>query len=160
MRRQIPLPGINADNNRLGKLTAGLSNQLRRFHSGCTQDDALYASFKQLLYRFQLADATTHLDRNQRRAGYLPDDLQITELTGNGTIKVNNMQPGCPQRLPLQSHLYRVVREYRFLLIVALIQANAFTISKVYSRNNFYGTLPHRLTLKYMPQGIILYLYA
>ena len=51
------------------------------------------------------------------------------------------MQPGGSQRLPLKSYLYRVIGEYRFLLIVTLIQANAFTLSKVYSRNDFYCSL-------------------
>jgi hypothetical protein len=58
------LPGIYANNNRLAELTACLFNQLGIFHSGCTQDDTLYSSLKQLLYCFQLADATTQLDRN------------------------------------------------------------------------------------------------
>jgi len=54
------------------------------------------------------------------------------------------MQPGCPQRLPLQSYLYRVIGEYRFLFIVALIQANAFTTPDIYSRNDFYCSLTPR----------------
>jgi hypothetical protein len=42
----IPLPGINANNDRFAELAACLFNQLGVFNGGCAQDDTLYASFK------------------------------------------------------------------------------------------------------------------
>jgi hypothetical protein len=52
------------------------------------------------------------------------------------------MQPGRPQRLPLQGYLYRVIEEYRLLLVIALVEANALTVSDVYGRYNFRNNLP------------------
>ena len=51
------------------------------------------------------------------------------------------MQSWCPQRLPLESYLYRVVGEYCFLLIIALIQADTLALPQVYRRDYFYGNL-------------------
>ena len=52
------------------------------------------------------------------------------------------MQPWCPQRLPFQSYLYRVIREYRLLVIITLVKANALTMSNVYGGDYFYCNLP------------------
>ena len=57
------LSGINTDNNGLAEPATRLFNQPGVFHRGCAQDNALDASFKQLLYCFQPADATTQLGR-------------------------------------------------------------------------------------------------
>ena len=43
--------------------------------------------------------------------------------------------------MPPESRVYRVVRENCFLVVVALIQADALTISEVYGRNYFYCVL-------------------
>ena len=57
------------------------------------------------------------------------------------------MQSGCPQRLPLKSYLYRVIREYRFLIIVTLIEANTLTIPNIYRWDYLYFSLtPFPLT--------------
>jgi hypothetical protein len=48
------------------------------------------------------------------------------------------MQFWCSQRLPLQSYFQRVIGEYRFLIVVALIQADALATSKVYCRDYVY----------------------
>jgi len=63
------------------------------------------------------------------------------------------MQSWYPQRLPLQCYLYRVVREDRFLVKVALIQANAPAVSNVYGGDDFYNNLPYRLILEYFRHG-------
>jgi len=52
------------------------------------------------------------------------------------------MQPRCTQRLPPQGSLYRVIRKYRFLVIVTLIQANALTLPQVYGWDYFYCDPP------------------
>jgi len=52
------------------------------------------------------------------------------------------MQPGRPQRLPLQGHLYRVIEEDRLLLVVTLIEANALAVSEVYGWDYFYISSP------------------
>ena len=72
------------------------------------------------------------------------------------------MQPWCPQRLPLQGNLYRVIREYRLLIIVALIKANALTVSKVYSGDYFYVNLTpssYNLPYPYQPGLVSFGLY-
>jgi hypothetical protein len=53
------------------------------------------------------------------------------EFAGGGAVKVNNVYPGRPQGLPLQCYLRRVTREYRFLLIVTLVEADAPAFSDV-----------------------------
>ncbi len=57
----MPLPDINANDNRLAEVAACLFHQLAVFHGGGAQDDTVYPGFKQLLYCFQLADAASHL---------------------------------------------------------------------------------------------------
>ncbi len=70
------------------------------------------------------------------------------------------MQSGCPQRLPLKSYLYRVIREYRFLVIVTLIKTNTLTISKVNGRNYLYCSLtPFALTNFKVSLGNLSYHY-
>ena len=55
----MSLPGINTNNNGLAELTARLFDKLGVFHGGGAQDDPLDTSLKQLLYRFQSANAAT-----------------------------------------------------------------------------------------------------
>jgi len=64
------------------------------------------------------------------------------EFAGGGAVKVNNMYPGRPQGLPLQCYLRRVTREYRFLLIVTLVEADAPAFSDVQGWNYVYGFTP------------------
>jgi len=75
------------------------------------------------------------------------NDIQIKKLASSRTIKVNNMQPERSQRLPPESYIQGAVRKYRFAVIITLIKANTFTVSKVYGRNYFYVPLPHILEL-------------
>ena len=91
MGSNISLSGIKANNNGFAEATACLFNQPRVFYSGCTQNNPLDAGFKQLLYCFQLANASTHLGGNQYGTGYLVNNIQITEFTAGGAIKVNDM---------------------------------------------------------------------
>jgi len=62
------------------------------------------------------------------------------------------MQSACPQRLPLKSYLYRVIRENRFLVIVTLIETNTLTLSEVNGGDYLYGSL---LLPAYESSGII-----
>ena len=48
------------------------------------------------------------------------------------------MNSGSPQRLPLQSNLYRVLGEYGFPFVITLVEADAITFSEVYSRDDVY----------------------
>ena len=91
MGSDIPLSGIKANNNRFAEATARLFNQPRVFYGGCAQDNPFDTGFKQLLYCFQLANASTHLGGNQYGAGYLVNNIQIAEFTAGGAIKVNDM---------------------------------------------------------------------
>jgi hypothetical protein len=44
------------------------------------------------------------------------------------------VEAGCPQRLPLQGGFYRVFGEYRFALIVALVEADTPAAPDIYGR--------------------------
>jgi len=55
--------------------------------------------------------------------------------------------------LPLQSYLYRVFREDSLLIVVALIEANAVTTSKVYGRDYFYYLTSLTISLAITPVG-------
>ena len=134
----MPFPGINTDDNRFPEAAARLFNQPGVFHGGGAQDDPLYAGFEQLLDGLRSADASAELSGNQQAVGDVSYYLQINELTPGGAIQVNDMYPGCPQRLPLQGDLYRLLGEYRFLVIVTLIEADTLTLFQVYCRDNFY----------------------
>jgi hypothetical protein len=63
------------------------------------------------------------------------------------------MQSRCPQRLPLQGYLQRVIGEDRFLLVITLIEANAPAAFNVYGRDNFRNSLSYRLILEYFRHG-------
>jgi hypothetical protein len=60
----MTLPGINADNDGLTEVAAGLFDQCRVFYGRGTQDDAVYPGFEQFFYRVQTADAAADLGRN------------------------------------------------------------------------------------------------
>ena len=48
------------------------------------------------------------------------------------------MQPVCPQRLPLQSYLHRVIGKDSLFIVVALVQSDAVATSNVNGRDYFY----------------------
>ena len=138
MRGNPPLSGIDTNDNRVTEPAACLLNQIGIFHSGCAQDNALYTGLKPFFYCIYVPDATTQLGRDQYCAANLLDNIQISRPATGSAIKVNDMQPGCSQRLPSQSDLYRVIREDSLLVVITLVQANAVTTSNVYGRDYFY----------------------
>ena len=52
------------------------------------------------------------------------------------------MEAGRPQRLPLEGGFYRVVGEYRFALIVALVEADTPAAADIYGRDDFRSNSP------------------
>lgn len=147
-RSDKPFSGVNAYNNGFAEIAARFFNQLRVFYSSSPKDDAVNTGFKRLFYCLQLTDASTQLDRNQDGAGYLSNNVPVMDFTRCGAIKVNDMQPCCAERLPLQGDVYRVIREYGLLVIITLIESDAPAFSEVYSWNYFYVTLPPCLELE------------
>ena len=145
--------GINADDDRVVKFTTGFFNQLGVFYGDGAEDNTFDTSLKYLLNRFQLADASAELSRHQYGAGDFFDNVQITELTLGGTIKVNDMDSGSSQRLPAESYLYGVIREAGFLVVITLIETDAPAISKVYSGDYFYGSITSQVNIGELSPG-------
>ena len=52
------------------------------------------------------------------------------------------MKSGSTHRLPFQRHIERVVGKMRHLIIIALIQTDAFAVLEVNRRYNFDGKTP------------------
>jgi hypothetical protein len=134
--------GINADDNGLTELAAGLFDQVRRLHGGRAQDNPLDAGLEHLLNLVQLTDTAAELGRNQHGTGNLESDIQILKLTGGGAVKVNNVNSRRPQRLPLQGRVQRVVGEDGLRLVVTLKEADALAAPDVYRRDYLYSRLP------------------
>jgi hypothetical protein len=94
------------------------------------------------MYRLDIADAAAELGGNQKGAGDISDDFNVADAAFGGTVEVNDVEAGSPQRLPLEGGLYRVVGEYRFPLIVALVEADAPAAADIYGRDDFRSNSP------------------
>lgn len=134
-------------------LATGFFNQFGIIDGCRTEDNTFDAGFKQLLYCFQSADAPTQLCGYQYGAGYLGNEVQVTGFAAGGAIKVNDMDSGCPQRLPFQSYLQRVVREPGFAVVIALIQSDAPAISNIYGRDYFYCSVTSQINIGELSPG-------
>jgi len=121
---------------------AGVFNELGVFDGGGAQDDALDAGLEQFMYRLQITDAAAELRWNQYGPGNIGDDFDVLDGALSGAVEVNDVESGCPQRLPLQGGFYRVFGEHRFAVIVALIKADTSAAADIYGRDDFRSNSP------------------
>jgi hypothetical protein len=79
---------------------------------------------------------------NQQGTGDIGDDFDVLDAALGGAVEVNYVQSRCPQRLPVQGGLYRVFGEYRFAVIVALVEADTPAAADIYRRDDFRSNSP------------------
>lgn len=94
------------------------------------------------MYGLDVADAAAELGGNEQDAGDVGDDFDVAYAALGGAVEVNDVQTGRPQRLPLQGGFYRVFGEYRFALIVALVEADTPAAADIYGRDDFRSNSP------------------
>jgi hypothetical protein len=59
-------------------------------------------------------------------------------LPGGGAVQVNDVETWRPQRLPFQGNIEGVFRKDNLLVVIALVQADAFAVPQVYRRYYLY----------------------
>jgi hypothetical protein len=90
----------------------------------------------------QVADTAAQLRWNQYGAGDIGDEFDIAHTALSGAVEVNDVDTRRSQRLPLQGGLYRVFGEYRFAVIVALVEADTPAAADIYGRDDFRSNSP------------------
>src|SRR5690606_19901566 len=86
---------------------------------------------------FQVADATTDLDRQVRVAfGNGGDRVAIDRLAFEGAVQIDQMQAAAAGLDPAGSHGHRVIGKHRGVVHQALAQAHTGAVFQINSGNN------------------------